>query len=329
MKHRAFCLLMVVCMLFALGAQALAEAEATPQPESTPAPLKKGDEGEDVKLVQSQLVLLGYLTETPDGIMGSRTELAIEQYQQFLLTLVEMEVEGLPEIEEADGRLTYEQRLYMLSEDARTYVETLEQGDESDQVTRLQTRLDALGYLSKSVDGIYGSDTVRAVEDFQRINQLEETGVADEGTQALLFTEDALPTDNPAYTYQLQVSNADQKVYVYQWADGGYTRLIKTMVCSTGLPATPTPKGVFRSEGPVARWCYFPQFDCWAQYAFRIDGSILFHSVLYSSANEKSLRQSSVNNLGRRASHGCVRLSVEDAKWIYENCVTGTGVIVY
>ena len=47
--------------------------------------------------------------------------------------------------------------------------------------------------------------------------------------------------------------------------------------------------------------------------------------------NEKggAVTQSSVNNLGRKASHGCVRLSVEDAKWIYNNCPVNTKVVVY
>ena len=54
----------------------------------------------------------------------------------------------------------------------------------------------------------------------------------------------------------------------------------------------------------------------------------MFHSVLY---NQKGgpVTQSSVNNLGSKASHGCVRLSVEDAKWLYQNCPKGTKVIVY
>lgn len=29
------------------------------------------------------------------------------------------------------------------------------------------------------------------------------------------------------------------------------------------------------------------------------------------------------------ASHGCVRLTVKDAKWIYDNCPVGTKVIIY
>ena len=54
----------------------------------------------------------------------------------------------------------------------------------------------------------------------------------------------------------------------------------------------------------------------------------MFHSVLYGS-KEGSVTRSSVNNLGRRASHGCVRLSVDDAKWVWSNCPRNTKVIVY
>ena len=54
----------------------------------------------------------------------------------------------------------------------------------------------------------------------------------------------------------------------------------------------------------------------------------MFHSVLYNQ-KEGKVTQSSVNHLGSKASHGCVRLSVEDAKWIWTNCPANTKVIVY
>ena len=119
-------------------------------------------------------------------------------------------------------------------------------------------------------------------------------------------------------------------VYVYALDDNDqYSILTRTMTCSTGLRDTPTPTGEFTYTGPGARWHYFKKWKCWAQYAYYIDGDIMFHSVLYNSDDESTLVKSSVRNLGRRASHGCVRLSVEDARWLWNNCPGGTHVIVY
>ena len=93
--------------------------------------------------------------------------------------------------------------------------------------------------------------------------------------------------------------------------------------------STPTPKRTFQaSTGPGARWHYFKKFFVRAQYAFYIQGDIMFHSVLYSS-KDSSPTSGSVRNLGRKASHGCVRLSVENAKWIYQNCPAKTKIVVY
>ena len=50
--------------------------------------------------------------------------------------------------------------------------------------------------------------------------------------------------------------------------------------------------------------------------------------MLYTDSNESSLIAGSLYKLGTKASHGCVRLSVDDAKWIYTNCPAGTTVKV-
>ena len=143
----------------------------------------------------------------------------------------------------------------------------------------------------------------------------------------VLFSGEAKKALKP---YELRVSIDDQRVYAYEPdANGDYTVLVRTMKCSTGKNDTPTPKGTFKSTtGPGARWHYFKKFKCWAQYAYYIQGDILFHSVLYNQ-KDGPVTQSSVNNLGRKASHGCVRLSVEDAKWLYTNCPKATTVVVY
>lgn len=70
--------------------------------------------------------------------------------------------------------------------------------------------------------------------------------------------------------------------------------------------------------------------NCYGQYSTQIVGHILFHSVPYNKKYDKSsLRYTYYNKLGTTASAGCVRLTVEDAKWLYDNCPIGTSVEFY
>ena len=74
----------------------------------------------------------------------------------------------------------------------------LTRGNKNSRVTRLQSRLFALGYLCKvaSVDGDYGSTTANAVSLFQRANSLVTTGSADVATLKAMYSTraKALPT---------------------------------------------------------------------------------------------------------------------------------------
>ena len=67
----------------------------------------------------------------------------------------------------------------------------------------------------------------------------------------------------------------------------------------------------------------------YGQYCTRIHGGILFHSVWYYQKDKRTQSTVQFNKLGQTASHGCVRLSVADAKWIYDNCALRTKVTVY
>ncbi len=200
-------------------------------------------------------------------------------------------------------------------------------GAQGVEVKRLQRRLYDLEYFFLSPDGDYGENTSSAVIEFQTRNGLNPDGDAGEQTITKLFSSEAKKALKP---FMLKVSISKQRVYAYAPDENEeYTRLVRTMKCSTGLPATPTPKGTFQGgTGPGNRWHYFKKFNCWAQYAYYIEGDILFHSVLYGSKGGR-VTQSSVWNLGSRASHGCVRLAVEDAKWVWNNCPRKTKVVVY
>ncbi|HEY5889696.1 MAG TPA: peptidoglycan-binding protein [Acidimicrobiia bacterium] len=56
----------------------------------------------------------------------------------------------------------------------------------SDYVSAFQTDLQTIGYYNGAIDGIYGPDTIAAVESFQEDNGLEVTGLVDPPTQVAL-----------------------------------------------------------------------------------------------------------------------------------------------
>lgn len=67
----------------------------------------------------------------------------------------------------------------------------VQKGDEGAPVMQLQTRLRELGYLNDTVDGAFGSKTQTAVKAFQEQNGLNASGIADNETQTLLYSDDA------------------------------------------------------------------------------------------------------------------------------------------
>lgn len=68
---------------------------------------------------------------------------------------------------------------------------TYKRGDKSDAVKALQTRLDQLGYMFTAINGEYTAGTEQAVKDFQYLNGMEVTGVANADTVAKLNSSDA------------------------------------------------------------------------------------------------------------------------------------------
>lgn len=109
--------------------------------------------------------------------------------------------------------------------------------------------------------------------------------------------------------------------------DNGYIIPVKRFACSVGLPSTPTPTGTYRTLAKY-RW-HELMGPSWGQYCTRIVGGVLFHSVAGSNTTSYNLNPSDYNMLGSPASHGCVRLCVRDAKWIYDNCKLGMQVTIY
>ncbi|MGL4772879.1 MAG: L,D-transpeptidase family protein [Clostridium sp.] len=128
----------------------------------------------------------------------------------------------------------------------------------------------------------------------------------------------------PSYTsYLIYVSLDEQKTYVYTGSQNKWN-LKKTMICSTGISGQDTPQGVYEI-GEKGDWFYSKQFGQGGKYWLQFYGNdYLFHSLPFKEDKQ------TVDDwtLGKKASHGCIRLPIEDSKWLYDNITRGTKVII-
>ncbi|MGU8347256.1 L,D-transpeptidase family protein [Clostridium perfringens] len=123
--------------------------------------------------------------------------------------------------------------------------------------------------------------------------------------------------------YLVFVNIAEQKTYVYEGSKNDWT-LDKTFTCSTGIEGKETPVGVFTVQNR-APWFFSPKYGQGGKYYVQFMGNYLFHSIPFNSDKTTI----SDPTLGVPASHGCIRLSVEDSKWLYDNVQNGSKIIIY
>lgn len=133
-----------------------------------------------------------------------------------------------------------------------------------------------------------------------------------------------IKSDAASKKYVIKINKQMNCVTIYQKMKSGKLKPVKAMVCSTGAA---TPIGTFPLGGKM-RW-HTLNGPCYGQYCTRITRGFLFHSVWYYRQTPSSLAVKEYNKLGTTASHGCVRLMVADAKWIYDNVPSGSSVIIY
>ena len=88
----------------------------------------------------------------------------------------------------------------------------------------------------------------------------------------------------------------------------------KTWPCAVGKQSTPSPLGVFTINQKGVDWG--------SGFGTRYLGFYCAYGTFGIHGTNKP------GSIGSYASHGCVRLRVEDAQWIYENCDDGTIVVV-
>ncbi|WP_449389947.1 L,D-transpeptidase [Clostridium sp. ETTB3] len=120
----------------------------------------------------------------------------------------------------------------------------------------------------------------------------------------------------------IYVNLKDQITYIYKGSINNWDK-IKSFKCSTGIESEKTPTGIFdvRERGA---WFFSDKYNQGGKYWVQFYGDYLFHSVPYNKDQSEVVDYT----LGVPASHGCIRLKTEDAKWIYDNIESGTKVII-
>jgi uncharacterized protein YgiM (DUF1202 family) len=121
--------------------------------------------------------------------------------------------------------------------------------------------------------------------------------------------------------YFIWVDIDRQLVNIFQGSKGNWEHL-KSIICATGKNESPTIRGIFTIQDR-GKWFYNNRLKSGAMNWVRFNGSYLFHSVAMDS--KQRITDSA---LGIRASAGCIRMSLEDSAWFYENVPTGTTVWV-
>lgn len=162
-----------------MAALIILAALPVPAASAASASLKLGMSGSAVKTLQSNLMKRGYL-KSADGKFGKNTQTAVKLFQKHA---------GLPQ--DGVAGATTQSALYNLTGTGKTNL-TLKSGNKNTQVTILQKRLAALGYLKISAYTTYfGTATKAALVKFQKKAGITADGVAGSKTLIRLYSSSA------------------------------------------------------------------------------------------------------------------------------------------
>jgi lipoprotein-anchoring transpeptidase ErfK/SrfK len=114
-------------------------------------------------------------------------------------------------------------------------------------------------------------------------------------------------------------------VFTYD-ENGQYTKLVAAFPCAIGRSARMTALGVFEisSKGPWKRW----NSSQYSPYYTKYTSGVFIHGPIYRSKKFDTLLYKSYNSIGSTATSGCIRTTVEAAKFVYFECPAGTVIEV-
>lgn len=125
--------------------------------------------------------------------------------------------------------------------------------------------------------------------------------------------------------YDIPIKTCAVSVGADTWTNAGtsglnenssYTPLGTYSVCTNGTSVKYTLKPMHEPDGSTL----------YARWTTHIVGNVYFHSIAVGAQSHYALPYYTYNRLGTPCSAGCIRMTVADAKWIYDYASTGTTV---
>ena len=161
---------------------------------------------------------------------------------------------------------------------------TLQVGDKGDEVRRLQEELARYGYYEGDIDGVYGNQTRRAVEEFQYQHGLSADGMAGRITLTVLYESGQVrlspsaATPAPSATSSLSVAITETPATATTETPAAtVTETPATETPVAVVTATPSPAVTAISPAPTATATPTstpePVFEAMEGYGIRLDGS--------------------------------------------------------
>lgn len=217
----------------------------------------------------------------------------------------------------------------------------------SDAVTAIITS-DAVAYKERELKNVVGGfklgDEVEILEDYSmksyKVRGLENKKEGWVLYKYLKIAEDSGVDKTELYKDQIEefvnirrynskteflvlVDIGRQKTYVMRGNQGEF-RFERSFDCSTGVNVSPTTKGEF-VVGDRGEWFYSERLKSGAKYWVRFNNHYLFHTVPMDKAKRVLKGEDFV---GEKLSSGCIRHTIEDAKWIYDNIPEFSKVVI-
>ena len=239
--------------------------------------LSTGDSGDAVQKLNDALLKLGYYDAIPSSKYDSATTAAVKRLQAAMN-------------EEQTGRAGAAlQRIIYAGNAPKSPIlsMSLSKGDAGTNVQRIQQRLYALGYLSKSasVDADYGATTQKAVSLFQKAAGMTESGKAGSSVIQKLYSASApkLPSGtNPADVAETPAEDPDKGSTDNSPLSSEGRAKVETIVAAAKEKLG--CKYVFASTGPNTFDCSGLVKYCYSKVGISIPHSA--YSIGYGSATK-------------------------------------------